>query len=57
MICPRLNCKSTRMCKAGMIWSGKHKVQRYRCLACGSTTTIPILEKSDNISQDITEQG
>ena len=32
------NCK-TKMHKAGMAWSGTHKVQRYRCQKCGTTTT------------------
>lgn len=35
MTCPE--CKAP-MHKAGMGWSGRKKVQRYRCNACGRTT-------------------
>jgi len=28
------------MHKAGFIWSGKNRVQRYRCNVCGKTTVI-----------------
>lgn len=27
------------MGKAGYVWSGKNKVQRFRCNGCGKTTT------------------
>jgi transposase-like protein len=36
MNCP--DCKVT-MGKAGKAWSGKTKVQRWRCNKCGKTTT------------------
>jgi transposase-like protein len=36
MFCP--DCK-IKMGKAGFAWSGKNKVQRYRCNKCGKTTT------------------
>jgi transposase-like protein len=36
MNCPKCN---HAMHKAGMVWSGSHKVQRYRCQRCGATTT------------------
>uniref|UniRef100_A0A6M3KBS0 Putative transposase n=1 Tax=viral metagenome TaxID=1070528 RepID=A0A6M3KBS0_9ZZZZ len=35
-VCP--NCKIV-MHKAGFGWSGRKKVQRYRCQGCGYTTT------------------
>jgi transcriptional regulator NrdR family protein len=38
MQCPK--CGHT-MHKAGFCWSGGHKVQRFRCQKCGSTTTKP----------------
>jgi transposase-like protein len=28
-----------RMAKAGFAWSGKNKVQRWRCNQCGATTS------------------
>lgn len=34
--CP--DCK-IEMHKAGKVWSGKKKIQRYRCNRCGRTTT------------------
>uniref|UniRef100_A0A6M3LUX6 Putative transposase n=1 Tax=viral metagenome TaxID=1070528 RepID=A0A6M3LUX6_9ZZZZ len=34
-LCPE--CKN-KMAKAGMIWSGRTKVQRYKCNKCGRTT-------------------
>lgn len=39
----RVICKECHgyMHKAGKVWSGKHKAQRYRCNACGFTTTNP----------------
>ena len=36
IVCP--TCKLV-MGKAGKIWSGKRKVQRWRCSGCGRTTT------------------
>lgn len=33
--CP--DCK-TEMHKAGLVWSGKHKVQRFKCNKCGRST-------------------
>ncbi|KKN71836.1 hypothetical protein LCGC14_0416900 [marine sediment metagenome] len=36
MNCP--DCK-TSMHKNGKVWSGKKKVQRFRCPKCGRTTT------------------
>lgn len=35
--CP--NCKGS-MYKAGFAWSGKKKVQRWKCINCGRTTII-----------------
>jgi transposase-like protein len=32
-------CCNVEMGKAGWIWSGKHKTQRWRCNKCGRTTT------------------
>jgi rubrerythrin len=37
-ICPEPKC-ATLMHKAGFIWSGREKVQRWRCPKCGRTTT------------------
>lgn len=32
-------CKGTKFTKAGKVYSGKHKVQRWVCVACRTTTT------------------
>jgi transposase-like protein len=32
-----LECNQ-KMHKSGYIWSGRHKVQRYKCNKCGRTT-------------------
>lgn len=32
VLCPECGAK---MIKAGRVWSGRSKVQRYQCLACG----------------------
>lgn len=41
-------CKkdTIRMGKAGFTWSGKNKLQRWRCGKCGSTTIKDINGKS-----------
>lgn len=33
LACPE--CKSKRIAKDGVVWSGRKKVQRYRCAECG----------------------
>ncbi len=33
---PTCACGRT-MHKAGTMWSGRHKIQRYRCQGCGAT--------------------
>jgi len=35
MNCPE--CKTKKMFKAGFVWSGRHKVQRFKCGSCGRT--------------------
>ena len=35
------------MHKSGTAWSGKHKVQRYRCQQCGRTTIKHPDDKED----------
>ncbi len=40
-LCPECG---TKMCKAGFLWSGRTKVQRYLCSHCGRTT----IKKGDN---------
>ncbi len=47
-LCPR--CLSPRICKAGWIWSGYHRIQRYRCNACGCTCLHPIRGKPGDAS-------
>jgi len=39
---PNPNCPecSTVMMKAGKAWSGRTKVQRFKCPACGRTTIV-----------------
>jgi len=37
--CPK--CKSTKLVKAGRVWSGGKKKQRYLCNNCGYVTTEP----------------
>lgn len=37
--CPE--CNSTRIVRAGKIWQGRRKKQRYQCLACGRHTIKP----------------
>jgi len=36
MKCPQ--CGYSKMHKAGRAWSGKRRVQRYRCNKCGRTS-------------------
>lgn len=38
--CPE--CGSTNLVKQGMIWSGRSKVQQYRCTDCGRNTIKPV---------------
>ena len=45
--CPACNVP---MGKAGKVWSGTNKVQRYRCGKCGKTTIITT--KDDKASED-----
>ena len=39
MKCPE--CSSTLMGKSGKVWSGRTRVQRWRCEKCGRTTVKP----------------
>jgi len=32
-------CCGTKMMKSGFAWSGRKKVQRYKCNKCGKATT------------------
>jgi transposase-like protein len=45
MKCPK--CKSVRLVKAGIVWSGHNKRQRYVCLDCHSTTIKPEVGEKD----------
>lgn len=42
ILCPECLEKGTKskMHKAGFIWSGRKKVQRFRCHICGRTTAV-----------------
>ena len=35
----RPKCCGLKMHKAGFVWSGRNREQRYACNACGRTTT------------------
>jgi transposase-like protein len=38
--CPE--CGSDKLIKVGYVWSGRRKVQQYRCTVCGRTTVNPV---------------
>jgi transposase-like protein len=40
LACPE--CQSTNLVKQGVIWSGRVKVQQYRCKNCGRNTIHPV---------------
>ncbi len=44
ILCPECLAKGLKikMHKAGLVWSGRKKIQRHRCPNCGRTTTISI---------------
>ena len=44
--CPECN---TKMHKMGTTWSGRNKVQRYRCPRCGRTHS-PVIDKPVAVS-------
>ena len=39
-ICPE--CGSGELVKQGVIWSGRSKVQQWRCKSCGRNTIHPV---------------
>ena len=39
-ICPE--CGSNELVKQGVIWSGRSKVQQWRCKSCGHNTIHPV---------------
>jgi len=43
--CPE--CGRTNLIKQGVIWSGRIKVQQYRCKDCGRNTIHPIEQTED----------
>lgn len=44
IICPE--CSSNDLVKQGVIWSGRSKVQQWRCKSCGRNTIHPVEAKS-----------
>ena len=41
--CPE--CGSNELVKQGVIWSGRSKVQQWRCKSCGRNTIHPVEAK------------
>jgi len=39
LICPE--CGGEKLHKAGKVWSGRKRVQNYRCQSCGRSTMCP----------------
>ena len=48
LICPE--CGSNELIKQGVIWSGRNKVQQYRCKNCGRNTIRPMGIKGPELS-------
>ena len=47
LIC--LECGSDELVKQGMIWSGRSKVQQWRCKSCGRNTIKPVEAKGPEL--------
>lgn len=43
LTCPE--CKSPDLVKMGVVWSGRTKVQQYKCNTCGRLTVHPLKVK------------
>jgi DNA-directed RNA polymerase subunit RPC12/RpoP len=43
--CP--HCKTERLNKFGISWSGRNKRQRYVCLDCHRSTIVPMVNKEE----------
>lgn len=46
LACPE--CGSTEIIKQGLVWSGRSKLQQWRCKHCGRNTVRPlVIDKSE----------
>lgn len=48
LICPE--CGSNDIVKQGVIWSGRSKVQQWRCKSCGRNTIHPRETKGSELA-------